>query len=119
MTFQIATGVWWVSTGEVTLRWQLSADACGCVGGPLIPLSAGSLCNRVRDKSVRNQTLRIQNPQLLQNNTAHLGTSNVDDPWRYAPVRCAFAFSQIRKTECTKNETRPKTPNRVGSASWQ
>src|SRR5262245_19101396 len=111
MTFQIATGVWWVSTGEVTLRWQWSADACGCVGGPLIP----ALCNRVRDN---NQTLRIQNPQLLQNNTAHLGTSNVDDPWRYAPVRCAFAFSQIHKTECTKNETRPKAPKRVGSASW-
>src|SRR5262245_32864624 len=115
MTFQIATGVWWVSTGEVTLRWQLSALCLRMRGRSPNPRSAGSLCNRVRDN---NQTLRIQNPQLLQNNTAHLGTSNVDDPWRYAPVRCAFAFSQIHKTECTKNETRPKAPKRVGSASW-
>jgi hypothetical protein len=70
MTFQIAAGVWWVSAGRISLRWQLSADG----GTPNSPTAAVTVPELRNDKSVCNRTFRIQNPLLLQNDTAHLDT---------------------------------------------
>src|SRR5262245_7095406 len=50
------------------------AVECGCLRmrgrSPIPSPQQGSLYNRVHGKSVRNQTLRIQNPLLLQNDIA-------------------------------------------------
>jgi len=53
-------------------------------------------------ESVCNQTFRIQNPLLLQNDTANLDTRNADDSWQYAPAWCAVTGGHRATTASDK-----------------